>query len=124
MTAIPIYRLVNGRDVVPDLPPSTRLLSFSAAGRLVHIDRKGRICEIETNGEPANCFESGRLSMTALGERWSNPPGFLVDHAPINYSARIQKSLQAGKSAATTWDQTTMDGLKNDRLRSAARPTR
>jgi hypothetical protein len=124
MTSIPIYRLVNGRDVVPGLPPSTRRLSFSAAGRLVHIDRRGRICEIESNGEPATCFESGRLSMSALGERWSNPPGFLVDHAPINYSAKIQKSLQAGRSAAVTGDQTTRDGMKNPRLRSAARPIR
>jgi hypothetical protein len=94
MASVPIYRLVNGRDVVTDLPPSTRLLSFRAAGRMVHIDRKGRICEMEPGGEPANCFESGRLSMSALGERWYNPPGFLVDHAPINYSAKIQRSLR------------------------------
>lgn len=94
MTPVPIYRLVNGRDVVADLPPSTRLLSFRAAGRMVHIDRKGRICEVPPNGEPVNCFESGRLTMSALGKRWHNPPGFLVDHAPINYSAKIQKSLQ------------------------------
>jgi triacylglycerol lipase len=104
MASVPIYRLVNGRDVVTDLPPSTRLLSFRAAGRMVHIDAKGRICEMEPDGEPANCFESGRLSMAALGERWYNPPGFLVDHAPINYSAKIQQSLQeeavARRSAA------------------------
>jgi triacylglycerol lipase len=99
MAAVPIYRLVNGRDVVADLPPSTRLLSFCAAGRMVHIDRKGRICEMEPGGEPANCFESGRLSMSALGERWYNPPEFLVDHAPINYSAKIEKSLQQEASA-------------------------
>lgn len=93
MATVPVYRLVNGRDVVADLPPSTRSISFRAAGRMVHIDPKGRICEMEPDGEPANCFESGRLTMSALGERWYNPPGFLVDHAPINYSAKIQMSL-------------------------------
>jgi triacylglycerol lipase len=98
MAAVPIYRIVNGRDVVADLPPSTRLLSFRAAGCMVHIDRKGRICEVKPNGEPVNCFESGRLSMSALGKRWHHPPGFLVDHAPINYSAKIQKSLQQAVS--------------------------
>ena len=98
MASVPIYRLVNGRDVVADLPPSTRLLSFRAAGCMVHIDRKGRICEVKPNGEPANCFESSRLSMSALGKRWHHPPGFLVDHAPINYSAKIQKSLQQSVS--------------------------
>ena len=101
MGAVPVYRLVNGRDVVADLPPSTRRLSFRPAGRMVHIDRRGRICEMEPGGEPANCFESGRLSMSALGERWYHPPGFLVDHAPINYSANIQRSLQAARSACS-----------------------
>ena len=99
MASVPIYRLVNGRDVVADLPPSTRLLSFRAAGRRVHIDLKGRVCEVKPNGEPASGFESGRVSMSALGEPWHNPPGFLVDHAPINYSANIQRNLPQGKPA-------------------------
>jgi len=51
--------------------------------------------------------------MSALGERWSNPPGFLVDHAPINYSAKIQKSLQAARTATLTSDRTTTNGMKN-----------
>lgn len=94
MAAVPIYRLVNSRDVVADLPPSTRRLSFRAAGRMVHIDRKGRICEVKPDGKPLNCFESGRLSMSALGKRWHHPPEFLVDHAPINYSTKIRNSLE------------------------------
>jgi hypothetical protein len=98
MASVPIYRLVNGRDVVADLPPSTRRLAFRAAGHMVHIDRKGRICEAQPNGAPANCFESGRLTMSALGKRWHNPPGFLIDHAPINYSAKIQKGLPQSPS--------------------------
>jgi hypothetical protein len=81
-------------------------------------------CEIEPNGEPANRFESGRLSMSALGERWSNPPGFLVDHAPINYSAKIQKSLQAATTATMTSDRTTTNGMKNNQIRSVALPIR
>ena len=102
MAAVPIYRLVNGRDVVTDLPPSTRRLSFQAAGRMVHIDRKGRICEVKPDGEPLNCFESGRLSMSALGKRWHHPPEFLVDHAPINYSTKIQQSLAESVSVYKT----------------------
>jgi len=93
MASVPVYRMVNGRDVVADLPPSTRRLAFRAAGRMVHIDPKGRICEMDPGGEPANCFESGRLAMSVPGERWYNPPGFLVDHAPVNYSAGIQRGL-------------------------------
>jgi len=93
MTSVPIYRLVNGRDVVAGLPPSTGRFSFRAAGRRVHIDRKGRICDVRSSGESVNCFDSGRWSMSAPGKRWHHPPGFLVDHAPINYSAKIQKSL-------------------------------
>jgi hypothetical protein len=113
---VPIYRLVNGRDVVTDLPPSTRLLSFRAAGRMVHIDRKGRICEMEPGGEPANCFESGRLSMSALGERWYNPPGFLVDHAPINYSAKIQQSLRLAESGRAIANHRRASGIDTRRI--------
>jgi len=110
MASVPLYRLVNGRDVVADLPPSTRRLSFRAAGRMVHIDRKGRICEMAPGDDPANCFESGRLSTSALGERWYNPPGFLVDHAPINYSAKIQKSLRQAASARLAAERKTAFG--------------
>ena len=102
LAAVPIYRLVNGRDVVPELPPSTRLLSFRSAGRLVLIDRRGRICEMEKNGASTNCFENGRLSMAALTERWYHPPVFLADHAPINYSAKIAQTLQKRRPAKGT----------------------
>jgi triacylglycerol lipase len=124
MASVPLYRLVNGRDVVTDLPPSTRLLSFRAAGRMVHIDRKGRICEMEPGGEPANCFESGRLSMSALGERWYNPPGFLVDHAPINYSAKIQRSLRLAESERSTASHKAASGRAAPRFIVPPPPTR
>lgn len=124
MAAVSLYRLVNGRDVVPDLPLSTRLLSFRAAGRMVYIDRKGRVCEVEPDGEPANCFESGRLSMSALGGRWYHPPGFLVDHAPINYSAKIQKGLWRAASAGLTGEGKAAFSTTAHRITLPPPPTR
>lgn len=124
MATVPIYRLVNGRDVVADLPPSTRLLTFRAAGRMVHIDRKGRICEMKPGGEPANCFESGRLSMSALGERWYNPPGFLADHAPINYSAKIEQGLRQEASGRLAKDRNAVSDSVTRPIMPPPPPTR
>lgn len=124
MADVSIYRLVNGRDVVPELPPSTRLLSFRSAGRLVLIDRRGRICEMEKTGASTNCFENGRLSMAAMTERWYHPPVFLADHAPINYSAKIAKALHARSSGGRQARRTATADPAGTPIKTRRAPTR
>jgi hypothetical protein len=121
---VPIYRLVNRRDVVPELPPSSRLLSFRSAGRLVLIDRRGHICEREKGGASANCFESGRLSVAALTERWYDPPEFLGDHAPVNYSAKIAGALQNDRAARSGGKRHRAAEASDDRIRPTGYPMR
>ena len=124
LAAVPNYRLVNDRDVVALLPPSSQLLSFQPAGRLVHIDRKGRVCKMEENGAAATCWESGRLSVTVPHARWYNPPGFLVDHAPINYSAKIHESLRKETSQTLSQGKKTAPATRADRVKSTTPATR
>jgi hypothetical protein len=114
MAAVSIYRLVNNRDIVPELPPSSRLRTFRSAGRLVLIDRRGRICEMEKGSAATNCFESGRLSMAALAERWYDPPVFLADHAPVNYSVKIARALQGEKAGAARETSDAAPGTPTD----------
>ncbi len=118
MRRTPIYRLVNNRDVVSVLPPSSHLLSFRAAGQLVHIDREGRVCQMDADGEAANCWENGKMSIPTTGGRMFNPPGFLADHAPVNYSAKILKSLQSDSNGN---DPTVMNA-NTDRERARVSP--
>ncbi|MGD9331185.1 MAG: lipase family protein [Desulfobacterales bacterium] len=124
MGSIPNYRLVNNRDVVAVLPPSSQLLSFKPAGRLVHIDRQGRICKMKDSGQTTTCWESARPSLAGAAPRWYNPPGFLVDHAPINYSAKLYESLPKITKA---WPRATGKAgraMPRAPIRSAAPPTR
>jgi|GEM_PF-349031 len=124
MTRTPVYRLVNDRDVVTVLPPSSQLLSFKAAGELVHIDRGGRVCQMAGGGEAATCWESARMSMPASGGRWFNPPGFLADHAPINYSAKILKSLHSNPNENGLAVVDADRDRNNVRIRLSGSPTR
>jgi hypothetical protein len=95
MRPVPVYRIVNSRDVVALLPPANQILPFRPAGRLVYICAQGLLREIEDD-EAADlaCETEEDASPIAQESRWHDPPRFLADHAPINYSARIGQYLQ------------------------------
>ncbi len=95
MRAIPVFRIVNSQDIVAALPPASQILSFQPAGRLVYICAQGRLHQIHDEAVPALADETEAASSQASNEaRWYDPPRFLADHAPINYSARIGQYLQ------------------------------
>lgn len=122
MTDISIYRVVNSRDIVPELPPSSRLLAFRSAGRLILIDRRGRICAMEKSWASTTCFESGRLSMAALTERWYDPPVFLADHAPVNYAVKIARALQGLNTGVASEESKAASGTSTKVIRPRAVP--
>lgn len=124
MTSFPIFRLVNDRDVVALLPPSSQLLAFKSAGRLVHIDRQNRICKMDENGAAARCWENRHLTLTTTAARWYNPPGFLVDHAPINYSAKIQKNINKDAPRKKSQEDPSQAAIPTARVRAAGPSTR
>jgi len=123
MAAIPTFCLVNNRDVVTVLPPSSQRLSFKTAGKRIHIDRRGRTCEMEENDMSENCWESGRMSLPVSEDRWFSPPQFLVDHAPINYSAKIQSVLQTAQTSPSPEAVWPPAGKKKKPLRTPPPPT-
>ena len=95
MRAIPVYRIVNNRDIFPMLPPASQMLPFRPAGRMVYICAQGRLRQIddESAADLENATEEAP-SVTSQESRWYDPPRFLADHAPINYSVRIGQYLQ------------------------------
>lgn len=99
MQAIPIYRLVNHRDIFAMMPPASQMLMFSPAGRLVYICAQGLLRQID-DADVAQLADGGDEASpeTSPESRWYGPPRFLADHAPINYSARIGNFLQGSRA--------------------------
>ncbi len=95
MRTIPVYRIVNNRDIVAMLPPASQILPFQPAGQLVYICAKGLLRIVEDEKATDLACENDTLATAPSQEsRWYDPPGFLADHAPINYSTRIGQYLQ------------------------------
>ncbi len=106
MRAIPIYRIVNNRDIVAMLPPASQILQFRPAGRLVYICAQGRLHQIaDEKAAELACATEDNTDPTSQESRWYDPPRFLADHAPINYSTRIGQYL-LGIPAASQADET------------------
>lgn len=77
----PLYRVVNGRDLVPTLPP--RRLGYRHGGVLQHIG-------VGNESDDAADIEDPVEVAGPLGERrWFAPHPTLADHAPANYSAGL-----------------------------------
>ncbi len=94
MRAIPVYRIVNNRDIVAMLPPASQMLPFQAAGRLVYICAQGLLRQIDDeSAADLACTNEDTTNERSQESRWYDPPRFLADHAPINYSARIGQYL-------------------------------
>ncbi|WP_373500097.1 hypothetical protein [Desulfococcus sp.] len=90
---VPIFRVVNNRDLVTLLPPSRIPFDFCHAGERCHypgggLPESGLSME---NGISAPPVQRSRLA--ALKRRLAGPPEFLSDHAPVNYSLRLQQEI-------------------------------
>ena len=107
MRAVPTYRIVNQRDIFAMMPPASQRLLFRPAGRLVYICAQGRLRQID-DAEIAELADDATPE-TSSESRWYDPPRFLADHAPINYSARIGQFLQGIRTAGRS-DETHASG--------------
>jgi hypothetical protein len=94
---VPVFRFRNDSDLVPHLPPG---LIFRHAGRLQFLDGAGRLHHdaapaMESMLDPGAHLLSARDAVTMQGlirtsSGFELPlPGFLADHAPINYSVLV-----------------------------------
>ncbi|MGE0386983.1 MAG: hypothetical protein AB7Q97_19845 [Gammaproteobacteria bacterium] len=94
----PLWRVENGQDVVPSVPaqgPIAGLPSWRHAGTGVHLHAGGRL-EFESKGSSAPPVGvSGWLSDAFAAFAAPHLPAFLTDHAPVNYTARLERSAPA-----------------------------
>jgi triacylglycerol lipase len=97
---VPVFRFRNDSDIVPHLPLG---LVFHHVGRLQYIDGAGHLHRDLTSGMEV-MLDSGAHPISAkealtiqglfqTGGAFDLPlPGFLADHAPINYSILVWNS--------------------------------
>jgi hypothetical protein len=101
---VPVFRFRNDSDIVPHLPLG---LLFRHVGALQFIDGAGYLhanlrSELELLLDPGAHLLSVKEAMTMQGmittdEALELPlPGFLADHAPINYSVLVWNCYDAG----------------------------
>lgn len=76
-------RVVNGRDLVPAVPP--RRLGYVHGGELLHFANGA----LAADDVPADGLAGVEQAVRA--RRWSEPPEPLADHAPARYSALFGK---------------------------------
>lgn len=95
--AVPVYRFRNDSDIVPHLPPPGL---YEHLGRLQFIDGAGHLHrDVPPEGEEGLDLQGGfslvegALALGARAQRltaFDLPlPGFIADHAPINYSIAL-----------------------------------
>jgi triacylglycerol lipase len=100
---VPVFRFRNDSDLVPHLPLGPL---FRHVGGLQFIDGAGRLHQNLTSAmelllEPGAHFLSAKEALTLRGfARAGEPlelplPGFLADHAPINYSVLLWNCYDA-----------------------------
>jgi triacylglycerol lipase len=94
----PWYRVVNGRDLVCQVPPPLPRLGFTHGGTAAYISQEG-----ELRLDP----ESWQMTLDQLRLEWWTVssaqrkrlflelPKFMTDHAPINYVAHLQRLIFA-----------------------------
>jgi hypothetical protein len=98
LQAVPIFRVVNHRDLVAWLPPSRIPFEFRHAGECRHY-RNGvgpddpclplpEAPAIASNGNGGR-----RGGASPLTRRLMRPPEFLSSHAPVNYSRRLAQEI-------------------------------
>jgi len=87
---IPVYRFVNGRDVVPKLPVRG---SYRHAGVEKYIDDEGCIQDGKPGGDGLRA-KGGRVARRLLTSRPSG--GALRDHSPILYAVHIWNAYVRG----------------------------
>jgi hypothetical protein len=100
---VPVFRFRNDSDIVPHLPLG---LLFRHVGSLQFIDGAGHLhrnltAAREVMLDPGAHLLSAKDAMTLRGVMRSEGdvdlplPGFLADHAPINYSVLLWNCYEA-----------------------------
>ncbi len=79
-----LHRVVNGKDVVPSLPPSARGIEYLHGGRKRWLGERP-----DDGGSGFQIPNIGSMREALEGMRVLEAPSFLADHSPINYVKRL-----------------------------------
>ncbi len=88
----PIFRVVNGGDIVPHLPLKSELIDFRHVGTLVHVNSGGAVATDTARDEETD-WRTFSKTLQSVAFTITHPPPILVDHAPINYVTALQRRL-------------------------------
>ncbi len=93
---VPVFRVVNNRDVVTALPPSLPHLKLVDAGELHYIthDNKMLVDPSKKVVRKDRKKAAEALEDTVDRRRWFDPPQKLGDHSPINYVTHLERFLE------------------------------
>ena len=92
LAGIPIYRVVNNRDVVATVPQS--FLGYMHTGELHHIRRNGERI-VQATAADIKSMRRLQFSTPYPQRRFFFPPEFLTDHAPVNYVVHLEREITA-----------------------------
>ncbi len=93
LSGVPVFRVVNNRDVVTTVPPP---LGYRHVGELHYVTHDGRIIVNPDNTTVA--LDRLKSDTTALLSRewhrhFTDAPEFLADHTPQNYVAHLERAF-------------------------------
>lgn len=89
---VPIYRVMNNRDIVPTLPPITAILEFCHAGELHYITHDSQLLT-NPDDELIDLDRRKNAPVISKSRDWFDPYEFLSDHAAVNYVVHLSKQL-------------------------------
>ncbi len=98
-----VYRVVNNRDIVPQVPPSVPGLEFCHVGGVRYISHHNALWTDpdETTMNQDRQQSASSLATTTNFRRWYDPPELLSDHAPINYVVHLKRFHQTSQKPIT-----------------------
>lgn len=88
---VPVYRLVNQADLVAALPAAS--LPYRHVGMRYQIDGRGSLHRLAEDRPAPDAYRIVRHALVQLLNplRWPVPPEALSHHAPLNYSAWLER---------------------------------
>lgn len=118
LSEVPVFRIASLRDIVTGVPPSRIPFDFCHVGEPVFLTPAA-----EAPAPPNPLAAAAELSARRL---LPGPPDFLSEHAPVNYTVHLARSISPGaeSGAETRAESRTESGAEAHPEREKAASTR
>jgi triacylglycerol lipase len=95
LESIAIYRIVNHLDMVTTIPPTVKYLEYAHPGRTCYITHDNRLL---INPNVKTILQDRSVKPRTKNKKvdrrgFFDPPEPMADHAPVNYSAHLERIL-------------------------------